>query len=92
MIDRRGDLIEKQSNQLAYSLYDDNLLSNLKQRFTLYYFFGLYKKNIVFQQITAYSYNQSTKIICFNELIVFLNLKSNIKSFLVNNKKKAENF
>ena len=32
MIDRRGDLVEKQLNQLAYSLYDndDDLLSKLK--------------------------------------------------------------
>ena len=42
MIDSSEDLVEKnkkQSDQLGYSLYDDDLLSRLKQRFTYILFF-----------------------------------------------------
>ena len=35
----------------------------------------------------TYNYSESTNIICFNELIFSLNIKSNIKSFPINDKK-----
>ena len=39
-----------------------------------------------------YAYSQSTNITWFNELIVSLNIKSNIKNFSINDRKRQEKF